>query len=75
MSERLGMADGRCFTISTASTLLNDYVMEQNGIIVQDNYSYRKLLQSKGPEILAPFKREGDCINCDKPYLNVSGTY
>ena len=75
MSERLGMADGRCFTIHTSAQLFNDYIMDQNGVPVQDNYSFRKMLQQKGPEILKPLERQGPCINCDKPLLNVSGTY
>ena len=52
MSQRLGMADGRCFTIATSSRLLNDYVMTTNNIGYQDNYSYRQLLQNHGPELL-----------------------
>jgi hypothetical protein len=46
------MADGRCFTISTSSQLLNDYVMNSNGVALADNYSYRKLLQKKGTQIV-----------------------
>ena len=38
MSQRLGMADGRCFTINSSAQLTNDYVMKQNGIAYQDNY-------------------------------------
>ena len=75
MSERLGMADGRCFTIHTASTLFNDHVMLQNKIIPQDNYSYRKLLQKMGPKLLKPLDREGPCITCNEPLLKVKNTY
>ena len=32
MSQRLGMADGRCFTINNSSMLYNDFLMTQNGI-------------------------------------------
>ena len=41
MSQRLGMADGRCFTVNTSAQLFNNYVMKQNGISFEDNYSYR----------------------------------
>jgi len=77
MSERLGMADGRCFTIGTAATLFNDHVALSNGLILQDNYSYRKLLQKMGPAILdvAPIKRQGPCPTCDQPLLVVKNTY
>ena len=75
MSERLGMADGRCFTVHSASTLFNDYVMNQNKIIPQDNYSFRKLLQKEGPRLLDPLNRKGDCITCNEPYLKINNTY
>ena len=39
MSQRLGMADGRCFTINSAAQLTNAYIMNQNGIPKADNYS------------------------------------
>ena len=49
MSQRLGMADGRCFTVNTSNQLLNNYLMKTNGISFEDNYSFRKMLQQKGP--------------------------
>ena len=54
MSQRLGMADGRCYTINTSSQLYTNYIMKENGIKYEDNYSFRKLLQEKGPELLKP---------------------
>ena len=54
MSQRLGMADGRCFTVNSSNQLLNNYLMKQNGITFEDNYSFRKILQQKGPELLKP---------------------
>jgi hypothetical protein len=75
MSQRMGMADGRCFTINTSSQLLNDYVMKQNKIAYEDNYSYRKLLQQKGPELLANDTSVSGCNLCHKPLLQVPGVY
>lgn len=79
MSQRLGMADGRCFTINSSSQLLNNYMMKQNGITYEDNYSYRKLLQAQGPSMLAKIQSEQSgndkCGNCDKPLLNMSRIY
>ena len=43
MSQRLGMADGRCFTINTSSRLLNNYIMTSNSVDYVDNYKYRQL--------------------------------
>lgn len=82
MSQRMGMADGRCFTIHTSAQLLNDYVMQQNNISYADNYSYRKLLQQGGPDVIARVQANQDTqpgpgrvTACDRPLLNVSNTY
>ena len=82
----MGMADGRCFTVSTSSQLFNDYVMQQNGISYADNYSYRQFLQQGGPDLMkriqdmqdvGQIKRQSNnlCNTCDMPLLNVSKTY
>jgi hypothetical protein len=75
MSQRLGMADGRCFTINSSSQLYNNYLMNKNGVSYEDNYSYRKLLQSKGPEL---FKLEQDtkkCSSCDEALVDTRNIY
>lgn len=75
MSQRLGMADGRCFTINNSSMLYNDYLMTQNGIKFEDNYSFRKLLQEKGPEMVkGPEDHTQPCGTCHST-LNLSGVY
>ena len=82
MSQRFGMADGRCFTIGTSSRLLNDYVMSTNQIQYQDNYSYRQLLQSQGHSVLAsiqntqePVAGSNQCMECNNPLLKVPNIY
>ena len=81
MSQRMGQADGRCFTINTSSQLFNDYLMKRNNINYADNYSYRKLLQSQGPSVLKPvtdqqqINSKDRVSTCDKPLLNVSDIY
>ena len=75
MSERLGMADGRCFTINTASTLFNDHMMKTNGIMFQDNYGFRQLLQSKGPALMEPLVTKEKCPQCNQALLSVKNTY
>ena len=50
MSERYGMADGRCITEFTSNRLLNDQFMAVNKIAFQDNYKYRSFLQENGPD-------------------------
>jgi hypothetical protein len=80
------MADGRCFTISTASSLFNDYVMDSNQIPYVDNYSYRQLLQKQGPNAVdglvqtaQPFGNNMRgyplCVECTNPLLKVPGTF
>ena len=76
MSQRLGMADGRCFTINTSAQLFNNYVMKQNNISFEDNYSYRQLLQKSGPEMLSKIQDEqGKTNDCNKPLVNASKIY
>jgi len=53
MSERIGMADGRCITSFDSNRIMNDVLMAKEGIAFQDNYKYRAWLQSKGPEALS----------------------
>lgn len=50
MSQRYGMADGRCLTEFSSSRILNDQIMAENKIALQDNYTYRSTLQAKGPD-------------------------
>ena len=78
MSQRLGMADGRCFTVNTSAQLFNNYVMKQNGISFEDNYSYRQLLQKQGPQLMTQVQAEhgkGNCNTCYKPLLKVPNIY
>ena len=76
MYQRLGMADGRCFTINSSAQLTNDYVMKQNGIAYQDNYSYRQLLQKSGPEVLSKMQEQSrsSCDSCNS-YTDMSKIY
>lgn len=69
------MADGRCFTINNSSMLYNDFLMTQNGIKYEDNYSFRKLLQEKGPEMLKPPEDAKDLCGMCNTTLNLSGIY
>jgi hypothetical protein len=72
------MADGRCFTINSSAQLLNNYVMKQNDITFEDNYSYRQLLQKQGPTLLSKVQEEQgktNCNNCDKLLLKMPDIY
>jgi len=75
MSQRMGMADGRCFTINTSAGLLNDYIMQTNKINYENNYAYRQLLQKAGPELLAQDTQVSGCNVCHKPLLQVPNIY
>jgi hypothetical protein len=76
MSQRLGMADGRCFTIHSSAQLTNDYLMQQNGISFQDNYSFRQALQKQGPEFLNKLEEHSRdrCSPCNT-YTDMSKVY
>ena len=75
MSQRLGMADGRCFSMNSSNQLYNNYLMKTNGISYEDNYSFRKLLQEKGPEMVkGPEDHAQPCGVCHST-LNLSGVY
>jgi hypothetical protein len=70
------MADGRCFTLNSSAQLTNNYIMEQNKISREDNYSYRQLLQKQGPELLNKVQEQSrsSCDPCDR-YTDMSKTY
>ena len=85
MSQRLGMADGRAFTIYTSNQLFNDKIMADNGIAYPLNYQYRQLIAKMGPELLKPvteLQRVGPvpansitrCFSADVPLLKVPKT-
>ena len=38
MSQRLGMADGRCFTVTNSSKLYDSFIMQKNGITDRDAF-------------------------------------
>jgi hypothetical protein len=78
MSQRMGMADGRCYQIHSSSRLINNYVMQQEGINMEDNYSYRQYLQRAGPTVLDKIQAaQGNekCNQCHTPLLNLKNTY
>jgi hypothetical protein len=57
MSQRIGMANGRCITSYDSGRIMNDVIMAQNSIDYQNNYKYRMFLQSQGPDALnLPFQ-------------------
>jgi hypothetical protein len=61
MSQRYGMADGRCLTEFSSSRILNDQIMAEKNIAFQDNYKYRATLQAEGPEGLSLPVRNAAC--------------
>jgi hypothetical protein len=87
MSQRLGPADGRAFTIATSSKLLDNYVMKTHNIDAVDNYSYRALLQSQGPQVIHRIQNLQEagqrpapsqvnvCYSADRPLLKIPGIY
>ena len=64
MSQRIGMADGRCLTINEANRIYIDKLQQKAGIPQEDNYSFRRLIQRDGPEGIA-LPGDGACL---KPF-------
>lgn len=65
MSQRIGMADGRCLTMNLSNRLMIDAMTKNAGIPEQDNYGLRRMLQGKGPEAV-PLPSDSKCL---KPFL------
>ncbi len=63
MSTRLGMADGRCLTVSTSSRIFNEEFAYQNGIDVRDNYAYRQFLQANPAKCIQYALQSTACDN------------
>jgi hypothetical protein len=61
MSTRLGMGDGRCLTVYDSTRIYNDAIMASKNIAYEDNLSYRKYLQDKGPDAFV-VPSNGACI-------------
>jgi hypothetical protein len=71
MSERIGMADGRCITSFDSNRIMQDMLMSKEGIAFQDNYKWRAFLQSKGPEALSlPLKNAACGAGVRKPLVS-----
>lgn len=54
MSQRLGMADGRCTTLYESTRLFNDEVYKKGGLDKFDSFGYRRFLQNSAPEDVIP---------------------
>ena len=50
MSQRIGMADGRCITSFDSNRIMTDAIMKSKSIDTYDNYKFRQVAQEKGPE-------------------------
>ena len=50
MSTRLGMGADRCFNVYESARIYNDLIMYKQNISVEDNLSFRRYLQEKGPD-------------------------
>lgn len=70
MSQRMGMADGRCLTSYESSKIMNDTLMLKQGIAFQDNYRYRTYLQNTSLEGLnLPLKNAACRTSLPKPLV------
>ena len=65
MSQRIGMADGRCLTNNESNRIFIDNLQKKAGIPQEDNYGFRKMLQHDGP-VGIPLPNDSSCL---KPFL------
>lgn len=61
MSQRMGMADGRCITSFDSNRVMTDILMQKAKINVYDNYTFRQVAQEKGPEAFKLPLRNSAC--------------
>jgi len=61
MSQRFGMADGRCLTFSESNRILTDKLMASYNLAPQNNAAFRALLQEKGPDVVG-FQSDLSCL-------------
>ena len=74
MSERLGPAGGRCFTVYTSNRIMNDRIMNMLDVPLQNNYAYRTALEKGGQPLLNTLMKPVDssvrvdhCAKCMGP--------
>lgn len=65
MSQRLGMADGRCATINVSSRIFNDELFKKAG---DNSFSHRMYLQRSAPQDVIP---PSTCSLFEYPDANV----
>lgn len=71
MSQRLGMADGRCTTINVSSRIFNDEIFKRSG--GESSFSHRMFLQKSSPEDVIPAPK-CSLFSYDKDYDIIEST-
>ena len=66
------MSDGRCMTVVTSNRLLNERLMQSNGLGSFDNFNYRQTLQRMGPDIIQQATVQD--AGCNMPLFGQTGT-
>jgi hypothetical protein len=61
MSQRIGMADGRCLTFNDSNRIMTENMMKNLGLSSTDNSQFRGLLQERGPEMMG-FADDRKCL-------------
>lgn len=61
MSQRIGMADGRCLTFNQSNRLLTDDLIKSFGLAPENNSGFRQVLQDKGPDVVG-FQNDMSCL-------------
>lgn len=61
MSQRIGMADGRCLTFNQSNRLMTDDLIKSFGLAPENNSRFREMLQDKGPDVVG-FQNDMSCL-------------
>jgi hypothetical protein len=61
MSQRIGMADGRCLTFNQSNKLLTDDLMKSLGLAPENNSRFREMIQDRGPNVIG-FQNDMMCL-------------
>lgn len=61
MSQRIGMADGRCLTFLESNRVMTAKMMSSYGLEPTNNAGFRQLLQEKGPDAVG-FRNDMSCL-------------
>jgi hypothetical protein len=71
MSQRFGMADGRCFTNMVSNNLIQAKFAELGKVHVTDSTAFREFMQKNGDQVVKSMWDNSACLSTS---LNIKHT-